>query len=169
MNPQAGDRVATAIRSAAADAAKNAIDRFASASILALGQAATTLARDHATIGADAIAETLVTACATNMVGRIVTDLDAKGFDVGDVHVSTQLAAFASGGAVKSPIENIEVEHAFPFALGSGGGLEAGGSLTLHATCALDDEADKLETSAWGKLELKLSWSSEKTQAGAAP
>jgi arginase family enzyme len=169
VNQQTGDRVATAIRTAAAGAAKNAIDRFASASILALGQAATTLARDHATIGADAIAETLVGACATNMVGRIVSDLDAKGFDAGDVHVSTQLAAFASGGAVKSPIENIEVEHRFPFALGGGDGLEAGGSLTLHATCALDDAADELQTSAWGKLELKLSWSSEKTQAGAAP
>jgi hypothetical protein len=166
VNPPFGDHVAAAVRAATADAAKNAIDRFASASVLALGEAAATLARDQATTGADAIAETLVTACGTDLVGRIATDLDAKGFDAGDVHVSTQLVAFASGANVKSPIDAIEVEHKFPFAFGGSGGLEAGGALTLHASCALDDAKDEPTTSAWGKVELKLSWSSEGEKPG---
>jgi hypothetical protein len=157
-----GDGLATRIRSSAADAAQRAIEEFAAAAILAFGDAAMTLVRDHAAIGADALAETLVTAYGTDLLGRIVTDVDDKGIDVGDVHVTTNLAKFASGDpAARTPIADVCAEHAFPIVLASAGPFEATGTITLKATCGLDETTHELKTTPAVKIELALAWSSE--------
>lgn len=166
MNARIDERVATAIRSAATDAAKNAFEGFVSAAVLALGEAAVTLARDRATIGSDAVSDTLANALGTDLLGKIATDLDEQDLEVGDVRVKTHFVEFASGGEVKSPIGDVGTEHEIPFALGGAAGLEAEGALMLCASCALDD-ADQMKPKAWGKIKLTLRWSAEERKAGA--
>jgi hypothetical protein len=156
-----GDQLAASIRSATGEAAKTAIEGFGAAAILALGDVMAASVKDRAAIGADAVAQTLVEAFATDLAGRIVTEVDANGIKVGDLHVTTQLAKFASGAHAGSPVDDVSAKHSFPFALGEVAGLEASGTLTLNASCALDPATDELKTKAWGKIELALAWSSE--------
>ena len=169
MNPTDGGHLAASIRQATADAATSAIEGFAAAAAVALGDVAISVAREGATAGAGTVADSLVTAYGTDLVGRIVTDVDANGLHIGEVQVSTQLAKFASGDPqVSSPVGSVSVAHRFPFAIGSSGALKATGTLTLHATCALDAATNALQPSAWGKVELLLSWSTEPKKTGAA-
>jgi hypothetical protein len=170
MTPLGGEQLATSVRKATVDAAKSAIEGFVAAAILALGDVAMKSVRDHATIGAGGIAETLATAYATDLIGRVVTDADAAGLQIGDVHVSTQLAKFASGDPhLTSPVDDVAVEHKFPFPIAGGGTLEASGVLTLHASCALDGATKELKPTAWAKIELSMSLSTEEKKAGATP
>lgn len=159
-----GDKIAESIRSATADAAKAAIEGFAGAAVLAVGDAAITCIRDRASMGTEDLARTIAGAYATDVIGHVVTEADAKGLAIGDVRVSTHLAAFASGQPLRSPIGAVSVQHAFPFVIGGCGALEASGKLTLHASCEPDD-AHHLKTSAWGKIDLSLAWSSEQKKA----
>jgi hypothetical protein len=170
MNLPGGEQLAASIRNATANAATSAIEGFGAAAALALSDVALSVMREGATTGAGTAADSLVTAYATDLVGRIVTDVDAHGLRIGEVQVSTQLAKFASGDPqVTSPVGSVSVAHKVPFAIGSSGALKASGTLTLHATCALDAAKNELEPSAWGTIELLLSWSTEPKKTAAGP
>lgn len=166
-----GENLRSAVVTAACDAGKGAIERFATDAVLALGQTAMSLVQQQVSTGSVTVAESLVNALATDLVGRVVTDCDDDGLDIGEVHVTTSLAKFAAGDpAVRSPIGAISAEHCFAFALAATDGLEATGKLTLHGTCALDETAHRLKPTAWAKIELALAWSSEpKETAAKAP
>jgi hypothetical protein len=159
-----GERIAESVRGATGDAAKAAIEGFAGAAVLAVGDAAVQCIRERASMGTEELARTIAGAYATDVIGHLVTQADAEGLAIGDVRVSTRLADFASGKPLRSPIGAVSVQHAFPFVIGGCGALEASGKLTLHASCEPDD-AHALKTSAWGKIELSLAWSSEEKKA----
>jgi hypothetical protein len=153
----------------ACDAGKHALERFATDAVLALGQAAMALVQQQLTTGATSLGETLVKTCATDVVGHVVSDFDENGLDLGDVHVTANLAKFAAGDpSVRAPITEISAEHCFAFALAATDGLEATGKLTLHGACALDDPTQRIKPSAWAKVELALTWSSQPKETGAA-
>jgi hypothetical protein len=170
MNLPDGEQLAASIRKAVADAATSAIEGFGAAAALAVGDVALSVVRQGATSSTGTVADSLVAAYATDLVGRIVTDVDAHGLRIGDVQVSTQLAKFASGDPqVASPVSRLSVAHKVPFAIGSSGALKASGTLTLHATCALDAAKNELKPSAWGDIELMLSWSTQEKKTAPAP
>lgn len=157
-----GENLGDSILQTTCDAGKHALERFATDAVLALGEAAMALVQQQISTGATGLAETLVGACAKDVAGSIVTDCDANGLDIGDVHVTTNLAKFAAGDpTVRSPIGDISAEHCFSFALAATDGLEATGTLTLHGACALDETTHRLKPSAWAKIELALAWSSK--------
>jgi hypothetical protein len=165
-----GGNLGDSILQTTCDAGKHALERFATDAVLALGQAAMALVQQQISTGATGLAESLVTACAKDVAGSVVTDCDANGLDVGDVHVTTNLAKFAAGDpTVRSPIGEICAEHRFKFALAATDGLEATGTLTLHGACALDETTHRLEPSAWAKIELALAWSSKPKETPGAP
>jgi hypothetical protein len=161
MNGPADDVVAAEIRAVTTDAATRAIGGFVSGAGVALGTATVAFIQANASSSSDAITRGLIEGLGTSLLGDIVTDLDTKGLDVGDVHVSTHLAAFAQGVPATSPIDAVSYEHAFPFALGTIASVTSSGTLTLHASCALDAETRKLKTSASGKITLTFTWSSD--------
>jgi hypothetical protein len=169
MNPAGSDGLAAAVRTATADAVKTTLDGFAAAAVLALGDVAMNTMRDCAASGPGAVADSMIGAYATDLLGRVVTEVDANGLTIGEVHVSTQLAKFASGDpTVTSPIGDVSVEHKIPFQIASIGGLDAAGALTLHASCALDAATHQPKPSAWGKIQLILTWSTEQKKSAAA-
>jgi len=164
-----GENLGRSIVTTTCDAGKHALERFASDAVLALGEAALALVQQQVATGANALAGSLVKTCGEDLIGRVVSDCDDDGLDVGDVHVATNLAKFASGDpSVTSPIGEISAEHCFSFALAATDGLEATGTLTLHGACALDDATHRLKPSAWAKIELALAWSSKPKETGAA-
>lgn len=161
-----GENLRASVLHTTCDAGTHALERFAADAVLALGEAALALVRQQCTTGAQSLAESLVKTCGEDLVGRVVTDCDENGLDVGDVHVATDLAKFAAGDpAVRSPIGEISAEHCFSFALAATDGLEATGKLTLHGACALDETTRALKPSAWAKIELALAWSSKPKEA----
>ena len=154
--------VAESVRSALLDTAKSTIDEFAGAATASLGEVALTSLRSCGTRGAAELADSAAAAYAHALIGQCVDVIDAHGVIVGDVHVATQLARFASGDpAVRSPIGTISVEHAFPFAIGGTGRLAANGTLTLHADFTLDEATNRIVRNTWGKVELLLAWTTE--------
>jgi hypothetical protein len=154
------DDLAGSVRTAVAQAATNGLAAFGAAAALAvadMGKAA--FVSDHATTGAQTLAQSLVTAFAGDLRGRIAADVDANGLGVGDAHCKTHLVAFASGEA-RAPVEDVSVEHAFAFALGAVAALEVAAKLTLKAACGFDENG-KLKTSTTTKIKLEFAWSSE--------
>jgi len=163
-----GENLGRSIVTTTCDAGKHALERFAADAVLALGEAAVALVQQQVATGANALAESLVKTCGEDLIGRVVSDCDDDGLDVGDVHVTTKLAKFASGDpTVTSPIGEMSAEHCFTFALGATDGLEATGKLTLHGACALDTTTHHLKPTAWAKVELALAWSSKPKETGA--
>lgn len=160
MNQQFVDDLASGVRTAVSDAATAGLSAFGAAAALALGEVATSgFVSGHAATGGDTLAQSLVTAFAGDLRGRIAADVDANGLQVGDACVSTHLVAFASGEAA-SPVDGVSVEHTFAFALGAVAALDAGAKLTLKADCRLDAQNGKPKTSTQMKIKLELGWSS---------
>jgi hypothetical protein len=113
----------------------------------------------HATTGGNTLAQSLVTAFAGDLRGRIAQDVDANGLQVGDARCTTHLVAFASGEAV-SPVDDISVEHAFDFELGAVAALDITAKLTLKAACGFDAETGKPKTSTETRIKLEFGWCS---------
>ncbi len=161
MNPPFVDDLASNVRTAVTESATAGLAAFGAATALALGEMAkSAFVSDHATTGGTTLAQSLVTAFATDLRGRIAEDVDANGLEIGDARCKTHLVAFASGEA-SSPIEDVSVEHAFAFALGAVAALEVGAKLTLKAACGFDAESGKPKTSTTTKIKLEFGWSSE--------
>ena len=162
MNEQLADDLATSVRTAVIGAASAGIAAFGAAAALVLGEMATSnFINGRATAGGDALAHSLVTAFATDLVGYVAADVDADGLSVGGARVKTHLVAFASGES-QSPIDDVSAERKFPFALGAVAALEVAATLTLKATCGFDAatrQSKKPETST--KISLELGWGSE--------
>ena len=168
MSQHVVDDLASSVRTAVAEAATAGLGAFGAATAHALGEMTkSAFITDRAAHGGDTLAQSLVTAFATDLRGRLVEDVDANGLEVGDMRCSTHLAAFASGEA-RSPIDDVSVEHAFAFALGAIAGLDVAAKLTLKAVCGFDAETGKPKTSAETKIKLEFAWSS-KPHAEAAP
>jgi hypothetical protein len=93
-----------------------------------------------------------------------VASVDSSGIQVGDIHVTTQLARFAAGDpAVRSPVGTVAVEHTIPIAIPDCGKLETRGTLTLHAEFSVDETTDRIEPHCWAKFELTLGWTEGQT------
>ena len=147
MNVPSTEQIADAVRKAVADAATTAIDGFAGAAVLAVGDVAISYVRDCGNAGSSTVGDSLASAYAHDLRDRLVHDADTNGLDIGDVHVSTQLARFAAGDPqVKSPVDDVSVAHKFPFAIGNCGALEASGSLTLHAKIDVTGATNELRS-----------------------
>ena len=160
MNPHFADDLASDVRTAVTEAATAALGAFGAATALALGEMAKSgFVSGHAVTGGNTLAQSLVTAFAGDLRGRIAEDVDANGLEVGDAHCKTHLVAFASGEAV-SPVEELSVEHAFAFELGAVAALEVGAKLTLKAACGFDPKNGKPKTSTETKIKLEFGWSS---------
>jgi hypothetical protein len=161
MNQKIVDDLATTVRTAVTDAATAGLTAFGGATALAMAaMAKSEFVGGHATAGGDTLAQTLVTTFATDLRGCIATDVDAHGLTVGDARVGTHLVAFASGQAA-SPIDDVAVEHVFPFALGAVTVLDVAAKLTLKAVCAFDPKDRKPKLSTTTKIKLEFGWSSE--------
>lgn len=160
MNPHFADDLASDVRTAVTEAATAALGAFGAATALALGEMAKSgFVSGQAVTGGNTLAQSLVTAFAGDLRGRIAEDVDANGLEVGDAHCKTHLVAFASGEAV-SPVEELSVEHAFAFELGAVAALEVGAKLTLKAACGFDAKTGKPKTSTETKIKLEFGWSS---------
>jgi hypothetical protein len=154
--------VGETVRKALLDTAKTTIDEFAEAAVTAFGAAALAYVRSCGDEGAAELGSSAAKAYAHSLRDELVDDADAEGITVGDVHVATQLARFASGDpAVRTPIGTVSVEHCYPFPVGAHGGLTANGKLTLHADFTLDETTDRIAVRTWGKIELTLGWTTE--------
>lgn len=166
MSAQFVNDLASNVRNAVGEAATAGLGAFGAATALALAELVKpAFIGEHAKTGGDTLAQSLVTAFAADLRGRIAEDVDRNGLEVGDARVSTHLVAFASGEA-RSPIDDLSVEHAFTFALGAVAALEIGAKITLKAACAFDGEAGTPKTSTETKIKLEFGWSSE---GGAEP
>jgi hypothetical protein len=160
VNPHVVDDLASDVRTAVTEAATAGLAAFGAAAALALGEMAKSgFVSGHAATGGNTLAQSLVTAFAGDLRGRIARDVDANGLQVGDARCKTHLVAFASGEAV-SPIEDISVEHAFAFELGAIAALEIAAKLTLKAACGFDAATGKPKTSTETKIKLEFDWSS---------
>ena len=160
MSPQFVDDVASDVRTAVTEAATAGLAAFGAATALALGEMANSgFVSSHAATGGDTLAQSLVTAFAGDLCGRIAEDVDKNGLAVGDVHAKTHLVAFASGQAV-SPVEDVSVQHVFAFELGAIAALEVAAKLTLKAACEFDAATGKPKTSTETKINLEFGWSS---------
>jgi hypothetical protein len=160
VNPQFADDLARDVRTAVTEAATAGLAAFGAATALALGEMAKSgFVSGHATTGGNTLAQSLVTAFAGDLRGRIAEDIDANGLEVGDVRCKTHLAAFASGEAA-SPIEDVSVEHAFAFELGAIAALDVAAKLTLKAACCFDAATGKPKTSTETRIKLEFGWSS---------
>jgi hypothetical protein len=160
VNPPFVDDLASSVRTAVTEAATAGLAAFGAATALAIGEMAKSgFVSNHATTGGNTLAQSLVTAFATDLRGRIAQDVDANGLEVGDARCSTHLVAFASGEA-RSPIDDVSVEHAFTFALGAVAALEVGAKLTLKAACGFDAETGKPKTSTETRIKLEFGWCS---------
>ena len=154
------DDLAGNVRTAVTEAATAGLAAFGAATALAIGEMAKSgFVSGHATTGGETLAQSLVTAFAGDLRGRIAADVDANGLHVGDASCKTHLVAFASGEAA-SPIEDVCVEHAFAFELGAIAALEVGAKLTLKAVCGFDAESGKPKTSTETRIKLEFGWSS---------
>ena len=160
MNPRAVDDLASDVRTAVTDAATAGLAAFGAATALALGEMAKSgFVSGHAVNGGNTLAQSLVTAFAGDLRGRIAQDVDANGLQIGDARCKTHLVAFASGEAV-SPIEDVSVQHAFAFELGAIAALEIAAKLTLKAACGFDAATGKPKTSTETSIKLEFDWSS---------
>ena len=160
MSPQFVDDLASNVRTAVTEAAAAGLAAFGAATALAVAEMAKSgFVTDHATTGGNTLAQSLVTAFAEDLRGRIAEDVDKNGLAVGDVHAKTHLVAFASGQAV-SPVDDVSVEHVFAFELGAIAALEVGAKLTLKAECGFDAQRGKPKTSTETKIKLEFGWSS---------
>jgi hypothetical protein len=160
MNEHFVDDLASNVRTAVAEAATAGLGAFGAATALALGEMAkSAFVSGHATTGGDTLANSLMSAFAGDLRGRIAEDVDANGLEVGDARCSTHLVAFASGEA-PSPVDDVSVEHAFAFVLGAVAALEVGAKLTLKAVCGFDAETGKPKTSTETRIKLEFGWSS---------
>jgi hypothetical protein len=162
MSTRFGDDLAANVRKAAAGAATAAFGAFGTATAAALAEMTkSAFVGGHAATGGDALAQALGTAFGTDLRGRVVTDVDANGLNIGDAHVESHLAAFACGEAA-SPIDEVSAEHAFAFALGAVAALDVSATLTLKARCARDATSGGPKTSTSAHIKLALAWSSER-------
>ena len=160
MNPQFVDDLANNVRTAVTGAATAGLAAFGAATALAVGEMAKSgFVSGHATTGGNTLAQSLVTAFAADLRGRIAQDIDTNGLAVGDVHAKTHLVAFASGQAV-SPVEAVSVQHVFAFELGAIAALDVAAKLTLKAACDFDPATAKPKTSTETKINLEFGWSS---------
>jgi len=160
MNQQFVDDLASNVRTAVAEAATAGLAAFGAATALALGEMAKSgFVSGQATTGGNTLAQSLVTAFAGDLRGRIAEDIDANGLVVGDARCKTHLVAFASGEAV-SPIDDVSAQHAFAFELGAVAALEVAAKLTLKAVCGFDAQSGKPKTSTETKINLEFGWSS---------
>jgi hypothetical protein len=160
VNAHSADDLASSVRTAVTEAATAGLAAFGAATALALGEMARSgFISDHATTGGNTLAQSLVTAFAGDLRGRIAQDVDANGLEVGDARCKTHLVAFASGEAV-SPIEDVTVEHAFAFELGAVAALQVAAKLTLKAVCGFDAQTGKPKTSTETRIKLDFGWSS---------
>lgn len=157
----AGD-LASSVRAGVIEAATAGIAAFGAASALVLGEmAASNFIRGHATAGGDALAESVRTAFATDLLGYAAAEVDAGGLDVGGAKVSTHLVEFASGTAA-SPVDEVSAKRAFPFTLGAVAPLELAATLTLTATSGFDAATREFKKPATStKISLELSWTEE--------
>jgi hypothetical protein len=161
VNQKIVDDLASSVRTAVTDAATAGLTAFGGATVLALGEMGkSAFIGGHATAGGETLAQTLVTAFATDLRGCVAADVDAHGLTVGDGCVHTHLVAFASGQAA-APVDDVVVEHAFAFALGHVVALDVAAKITLKAVCAFDakDRTPKVSTAT--KIKLEFGWSSE--------
>jgi hypothetical protein len=160
VNPKFVDDLASNVRTAVTDAATAGLAAFGAATALALGEMAQSeFVSGHATTGGNALAQSLVTAFAEDLRGRIAQDVDANGLAVGDVKAKTHLVAFASGQAA-SPVDDVSVQHVFAFELGAIAALEVAAKLTLKAAYNFDAATGKPKTSTETKINLEFGWSS---------
>jgi hypothetical protein len=160
VNPHFADDLASSVRNSVTEAVAAGLGAFGAAAALALGEMAKPgFVNSHAATGGDTLAQSLVTAFAGDLRGRIAKDVDATGLQIGDARCKTHLVAFASGEA-ESPIDNVTVVHAFAFALGAVVALEVGARLTLKAVCGFDAQTGKPKTSTETQIKLELGWSS---------
>jgi hypothetical protein len=165
VNHNAVDELAAAARTAVTGAATAGLTAFGAATALALGDMAkSAFIGGHATAGGDSVAQTLVTAFAIDLRGRIAADVDANGLHAGDACVNTRLVDFASGKAA-SPVDDVVVEHAFAFALGEVAALDAAAKVTLKAVCGFDAASAKPKTSTTTTIKLEFAWTSEAPHA----
>jgi hypothetical protein len=154
--------VGESVRKALLDTAKSTIDEFAGAALAAFGEVALGYVRSCGSGGARALGDSAAAAYAHTLSGDLVEVTDAQGITIGNVHVATQLARFASGDpAVRTPIGTISVEHPFPFTIGESGRLSASGTLTLHADFTLDEVTKRIAPHTWGRIQLILDWTTE--------
>jgi hypothetical protein len=161
VSAQLVDDLASSVRSAVSDAATAGLTAFGAATALALGDMAKSgFVSGHAAAGGDTLAQSLVTAFATDVRGRIASEVDADGLTVGAARIQTHLAAFAECKAA-SPIGDVTLEHPFAFALGPVAALEIAATLTLKAVCGFDAASGKPKTSTTTMIKLEFGWSSE--------
>ena len=79
------DDLANSVRTAVTDAATTGLTAFGGAAVLALGaMVKSEFIGGHATVGGNTLAQTLVTAFATDLCGCVATDIDTNGLIVGD-------------------------------------------------------------------------------------
>ncbi len=167
MNPTSGNAFADGVRKAATDAAMSAFAAFGTAAVRALGEMmGPASAGGFAASGGDALAQTMMTALATDLRGRIVGDVDADR--LAGMQVATHLAAFAAGDTV-TPVDDVSVEHAFDVALGAFGALEGSATIKLTAACAYDAQSDGPKTATGTKITLAAAWSSKGKPAQPGP
>ena len=167
MNDRLAADLAASVRDAVIRAATAGIAAFGAAAGLVLAEMGTSrFSGGHATAGGDALAQSLRTAFATDLLGDAAPDLDADGLRVGGAHVQTHLVAFASGEAT-SPIDDVSAERAFPIQLGGAGGLDAEATLTIKATCGFDAASRQPKKPATAtKISLELAWAAEHAAEG---
>ena len=108
------------MRSAVTDAATAGLTAFGAATALALGDMAKSgFVSGHAATGGDTLAQSLVTAFATDVRGRIAAEVDADGLPVGAATIRTHLARLRKAKRRRRSTTS-SVEHPFAFALGRG-------------------------------------------------
>ena len=165
MSQKVVDDLASSVRTAVTEAATEGLTAFGGATALALANMAkSAFVSGHATAGGETLAQTLVTAFATDLRGRIAEDVDANGLHCGDAVVKTHLVAFASGQAA-APVDDVTVEHVFAFELGAVAALDVAAKIKLKAVCGFDTATKKPKTSTSTKIDLAFAWSSEPKKA----